>query len=161
MATFTLVLEIEDSCKQINRNFSLVKIQTNEKQTNKKKIKRGPLYDPQSTTNVFGKVLRIDVNKRSNSTLYSIPDSNPFVNRTSNSTNGNITTGPTSPPILNVPGDTAAIPNATTGLPEIFVWGLENPYRIWFDRKGLLWIADDGVEYEELDNAWMPGLNFG
>ena len=53
------------------------------------------------------------------------------------------------------------------GLPEIWAYGLRNPWRFSFDRKtGDLWIADvGGSEREEIDLAPAPergrGQNFG
>lgn len=50
-------------------------------------------------------------------------------------------------------------------LPEIYHWGLRNPFRISFDRQtGALWIADVGQNaWEELDYVapGQKGLNFG
>jgi glucose/arabinose dehydrogenase len=49
--------------------------------------------------------------------------------------------------------------------PEIWAWGLRNPWRLCFDRaSGLLYIADVGQnECEEIDvaPARAPGLNYG
>lgn len=51
------------------------------------------------------------------------------------------------------------------GLPEIWLTGLRNPWRMSFDREsGDLWIADVGQSgYEEIDvaRAGVGGLNFG
>jgi glucose/arabinose dehydrogenase len=49
--------------------------------------------------------------------------------------------------------------------PEIWAWGLRNPWRLCFDRAaGLIYIADVGQnEWEEIDiaPARSPGLNYG
>lgn len=51
------------------------------------------------------------------------------------------------------------------GAPEIYHWGLRNPWRISFDvASGDLWIGDVGQgKWEEIDMApaGSPGLNFG
>ena len=51
------------------------------------------------------------------------------------------------------------------GAPEVFVWGLRNPWRFSIDSKtGTLWIADVGQDdFEEINAAPIsdPGRNFG
>src|SRR5687768_13199356 len=85
--------------------------------------------DPQDTGQDFdrllGKILRIDVNSTSPPNNYSIPPDNPYLPYTG-------------------AGDT---------LPEIWMNGLRNPWRIAFDRAtGDLWIADVGQNlYEEIN----------
>jgi glucose/arabinose dehydrogenase len=86
----------------------------------------------QDSTNLLGKILRIDVNAGS---PYSIPASNPFVGR---------------PPAA----------------PEIWAYGLRNPWRFSFDRlTGDLYIADVGQDaWEEVDvqlAASSGGQNYG
>ena len=90
------------------------------------------------TSNLHGKILRIDVNgddfPTDNTRNYKIPPSNPFV---------------------GVGGDD-----------EIWAYGLRNPWRCGFDREtGDLWIADVGeLAYEEVNfqAAGAPGgANYG
>jgi glucose/arabinose dehydrogenase len=75
---------------------------------------------------------------------------------------------------IDVDGESADAPYAVPpdnpyagggGLPEIWHWGLRNPWRVSFDRQnGDLWIADVGQgAYEEVDVArqGQSNLNFG
>lgn len=90
----------------------------------------------QSLNTLLGKLLRIDVNNTSNGNNYAIPSSNPYLN------DGNANT-----------------------LPEIWAYGLRNPWRFSFDKTtGDLWIADVGQNiYEEINMApyTTSGLNYG
>jgi glucose/arabinose dehydrogenase len=97
-----------------------------------------PLGNGQSLTTLLGKVLRIRPGG---------PDA----------------TGPayTIPPDNPFANDAAA-------RPEIFAWGLRNPWRLSFDRgTGDLWIGDVGQgSWEEVDRwpagaGWTSGPNFG
>ncbi len=49
------------------------------------------------------------------------------------------------------------------GAPEVFAWGMRNPWRFSFDRStGELWVGDVGQErYEEVDVVPGSGGNFG
>ncbi len=96
-------------------------------------------YDPngngQSLKTLLGKMLRIDVGAAS-ATTYSIPASNPY--------SGN------------------ALCNAGTGTascPEIYSYGMRNPWRWSFDKStGDLWVGDVGQDtYEEVDRITMGG----
>ena len=84
-------------------------------------------HDP---TVLLGSLLRIDPTP-ADGAAYSIPPDNPFA------------AGP-----LTLPDGTAL-----EGAPEVFAWGLRNPWRIAFDPvTGELWIADVGQNaYEEVN----------
>ncbi|MDO7172858.1 PQQ-dependent sugar dehydrogenase [Mariniflexile sp. AS56] len=90
----------------------------------------------QNLNTLLGKLLRIDVDNTSNGNNYAIPSTNPYLND----------------------GD------ANT-LPEIWAYGLRNPWRFSFDKTtGDLWIADVGQGiYEEINKATSTtsGLNYG
>ncbi|MGD9695535.1 MAG: sorbosone dehydrogenase family protein [Thermoleophilia bacterium] len=93
-----------------------------------------PEGNGQNVNTLLGKILRIDVNRRSGGLRYGIPASNPFARG--------------------------------GGRPEIYSYGLRNPWRFSFDRvRGDLWIADVGQnEIEEIDYAARGrarGANFG
>jgi glucose/arabinose dehydrogenase len=98
----------------------------------------GPGADPsnmgQRTDVLFGKLLRIDVDRRENGLPYGIPPDNPFAGK---------------------PG----------ARPEIWAFGLRNPWRFSFDRAtGDIWLGDVGeISREEVDMipAGVGGLNFG
>lgn len=68
-----------------------------------------PLDNAQDTTNLFGSILRIDVDSTTGMLNYGIPADNPFA-------------------------------ASLTDAPEIYAWGLRNPWRFSFD------MADDGTE---------------
>ena len=88
----------------------------------------------QRLNTLLGKILRIDVNRRTGGRGYAIPASNPFVGRAG-------------------------------ARPEIWAYGLRNPWRFSFDRtRGDLWIGDVGQNTrEEIDYrpAGRGGANFG
>lgn len=89
----------------------------------------------QNTSELFGKILRIDVNvtdpEWNAGTLYKIPAYNPYV----------------------VVGG---------GKAEIYALGMRNPWRWSFDRQtGELWAGDVGQDtWEEIDKI-IPGGNYG
>jgi uncharacterized repeat protein (TIGR03806 family) len=95
-----------------------------------------PLNNAQTTTNLMGAILRIDVTGTGD---YSIPADNPF----------------------------AGNPRCATGqgaadCPEIFAWGLRNPWRFSFDRaSGRLWAGDVGQNSREEINIIERGGNYG
>jgi glucose/arabinose dehydrogenase len=93
-----------------------------------------PHGNGQDTGSLLGKLLRIDVDRRTGGRPYGIPAGNPFAKG--------------------------------GGRPEIYAYGLRNPWRFSFDRaRGDLWIADVGQNaIEEID--YRPrnrgaGANFG
>lgn len=95
-----------------------------------------PLANGQDDTNLHGSIVRIDV---SGPAPYSIPAGNP------NATNDVCTQGYGGAPC-----------------PEIFAWGLRNPWRFSFDRStGVLWAGDVGQRaWEEIDRIEV-GQNYG
>ncbi len=99
----------------------------------------GAIGNGQNLTTLLGKLLRIDVNGSTGNVPYRIPPANPYA--------GN------------------ALCNAGTGTqscPEIYAYGLRNPWRWSFDRgSGELWVADVGQNaIEEVDRV-VPGGNYG
>jgi Ca2+-binding RTX toxin-like protein len=89
----------------------------------------------QSLSNLFGKILRIDVHNDAfpadSTRNYAVPADNPFV---------------------GVPGAAA----------EIFAFGLRNPWRDSFDRGlGDFYIADVGQNTSEEVNLGQAGANYG
>ncbi|HEX5823889.1 MAG TPA: PQQ-dependent sugar dehydrogenase, partial [Candidatus Limnocylindrales bacterium] len=95
-----------------------------------------PQGNGQSRTTLLGKILRIDIDKPSGDRAYGIPADNPYAD------------------------------GAGGRLPEIWLWGLRNPWRMTFDRlTGDLWIGDVGQgEWEEVDvqrAGAAGGTNFG
>ncbi|MDH4049825.1 MAG: PQQ-dependent sugar dehydrogenase [Gammaproteobacteria bacterium] len=94
----------------------------------------------QNTKNLFGSLLRIDVDAGS---PYGIPPDNPF--------SGNA--------LCNIGAlDTDALESC----PEIFAWGFRNPWRFSFDgATGALWLGDVGEhEFEEVNLVELGG-NYG
>src|SRR5919204_59182 len=86
-----------------------------------------PVYaNGQSTRSLLGKVLRIDPRLQGDGSAYGIPPSNPFA--------GNPRCGP----------GAGAMP-----CPEIFAYGLRNPFRASFDR-----LTGDFVVGDVGENTW-------
>ncbi|MEO6185778.1 MAG: PQQ-dependent sugar dehydrogenase [Steroidobacteraceae bacterium] len=106
-----------------------------------------PEGNGQNRANLFGKIIRIDVNSGS---PYAIPPGNPFSAQAMCST----TYSPANP----------SAPRAAS-CPEIYAYGLRNPWRFSFDRAGSaadLWVADVGQGgFEEIDKIAAPGGNYG
>jgi len=99
--------------------------------------RHGSLGNGQNLATLLGKILRIDVTK----SPYGIPKDNPFVNQTKGSGSG-------------------AEPQATR--PEIFAYGLRNPWRMSFDRQtGQLFTGDVGQNLFEEVNLIQKGGNYG
>lgn len=111
----------------------------------------GDGYDPhewgQNLNVVYAKILRIDVNSKTGSLQYGIPQDNPFL-----------------------PADKAALDKLipfddkgqTGQRPEIWAYGVRNPWRVSFDRQtGELWVGDVGQDrFEEVDII-KKGGNYG
>lgn len=94
-----------------------------------------PNFDPQGYGQdlrlLFGKMLRIDVDRRDAGLPYGIPADNPFVGR-------------------------------KDARPEIWAYGLREPWRFSFDRvTGELWVADLGQERGDEIDIVRRGENFG
>ncbi|MEE4163910.1 MAG: PQQ-dependent sugar dehydrogenase [Woeseiaceae bacterium] len=91
----------------------------------------------QDTTRLLGSMLRIDVN--GTGAGYDIPPDNPFA------------ANPKCGPAANA-----------ADCPEIYAWGLRNPWRWSFDEAtGELWLADVGQNaWEEVDRVELGG-NYG
>jgi uncharacterized repeat protein (TIGR03806 family) len=99
-----------------------------------------PQNNAQNTHNLLGTFLRIDV---SGAAGYAIPDDNPFA--------GN-------PPC----GTSTAAGTGSAPCPEIFAWGLRNPWRFSFDPStGKLWAGDVGQNAREEINLIERGGNYG
>jgi uncharacterized repeat protein (TIGR03806 family) len=95
-----------------------------------------PNNHAQNTSNLFGTFIRIAVSAEGD---YSIPASNPFAG------NPRCDTGSGAAPC-----------------PEIFAWGLRNPWRWSFDRaSGLLWAGDVGQNAREEIDLVRAGGNYG
>jgi glucose/arabinose dehydrogenase len=95
-----------------------------------------PQGNGQSLTTLLGKILRIDVDHPTGDRAYGIPADNPYAD------------------------------GADGRQPEIWLWGLRNPWRMSFDRaNGDLWIGDVGQsDWEEVDvqrPGAAGGTNFG
>lgn len=97
--------------------------------------------DAQDLRTLLGKVLRIDVQGAAGSEPYRIPSDNPFADSTT---------------LCNVNG------TGPQNCPEVWAWGLRNPWRWSFDRNtGDLWLGDVGQrDIEEVDRV-VRGGNYG
>ena len=99
----------------------------------------GTIGNGQNLRTTLGKLLRIDISGATGGVPYRIPAGNPYV--------GN------------------ALCNGGTGAqncPEIFAYGLRNPWRWSFDRlSGELWLADVGQGTFEEVNRVTVGGNYG
>jgi glucose/arabinose dehydrogenase len=85
----------------------------------------------QNLNSVLGKILRIDIDKKSDGLNYAIPTDNPFV-------------------------------NDSNARPEIYAYGLRNPWKMNFDKEtGKFWIADVGQNEKEEIDILEKGGNFG
>ncbi|MFP6874057.1 MAG: PQQ-dependent sugar dehydrogenase, partial [Verrucomicrobiales bacterium] len=89
-----------------------------------------PLMNSQNLLSLLGKILRIDVDKKSGDLAYGIPEDNPFAGK---------------------PGMR----------PEIWTYGMRNPWGLHFDKGGRLWCADVGQGIWEEINLISKGGNYG
>jgi glucose/arabinose dehydrogenase len=97
-----------------------------------------PLDRAQDNTNLLGTMVRIDVDGGSPYAIPAADPGNPFV------------ANPTCPQGFSTSGEEC---------PEIFAWGLRNPWRFSFDRQtGDLWVGDVGQNaWEEIDIVTAGG----
>lgn len=111
-----------------------------------------PLHAGQDLTKHLGKILRIDVNTED--APYKVPRDNPFAEADK-------------PQLMSLFGMTEEQfnKNVIGSKPEIWAYGLRNPYQFHFGKTGDLFIADVGQNHwEEID--WQPagskgGENYG
>lgn len=98
-----------------------------------------PEGNGQNLNNVFGSLLRIDVDVDGNNALETNPDL----------PNGN----------YEIPSDNPRV--GQTGLDELYAWGIRNTWKFSFDSSGNMWGADVGQNsYEEI-NLITKGGNYG
>lgn len=91
-----------------------------------------PQDNAQSLAEIYGKLLRIDVDAQSNGLSYGIPEENPFAG------------------------------NEEGYREEIFAYGLRNPWKFSFDtEREWLWLADVGQNAIEEINLIEAGKNYG
>ncbi|GGG57065.1 hypothetical protein GCM10011414_28640 [Croceivirga lutea] len=98
-----------------------------------------PNKNAQNLNNVFGSILRIDVDLDGNNPI----ESNPA------SPNGRYEI-PNDNPLLN-----------KDGLDEIYAWGIRNTWKFSFDNQNRLWGADVGQNNFEEINLISRGQNYG
>ena len=98
-----------------------------------------PFGHGQDPGTLFGSILRIDVANAQEGEPYVIPSTNPFFGE------------------LGVPR-----PGETSPRPEVWAYGLRNPWRFSFDRlTGDLWFGDVGQAAWEEINILVVGGNYG
>jgi glucose/arabinose dehydrogenase/uncharacterized cupredoxin-like copper-binding protein len=110
-----------------------------------------PYRNAQDLGNLLGKILRLDVDG-DDGDVYRVPADNPFSGQVLDS-----------PSAQDAAQDGGYLPGAR---PEIWAYGLRNPWQFSFDRvTGDLYIADVGQnQWEEVNfvaAGSMPGQNFG
>lgn len=90
-----------------------------------------PQNNAQDLTELYGKLLRINVDKRTDESEYSIPEDNPFAG------------------------------NSESYREEIFAYGFRNPWKFSFNGQEELWLADVGQNALEEINLVESGKNYG
>jgi glucose/arabinose dehydrogenase len=90
-----------------------------------------PLNTAQDLKNLLGKLLRIDVDNKTEGKNYSVPTDNPFAG------------------------------NSIGYKEEIYAYGLRNVWRFSFDEQNRLWAADVGQNKWEEINLIEKGKNYG
>src|SRR5690606_36716856 len=99
-----------------------------------------PRERAQDTTTLLGAMLRLDVDGAEPYAIPSGADGNPFAGE------------PLCPPDHS----------ASWSCPEIYAWGLRNPWRFSFDRQsGTLWVGDVGQNAREEIDIVERGGNYG
>jgi glucose/arabinose dehydrogenase len=99
----------------------------------------GTIGNAQLLTTLLGKMLRIDISGGVGA-AYRIPPTNPFAANPTCGANG----------------------TGSMSCPEIFAWGLRNPWRWSFDRQtGQLWVGDVGQSAREEVDRVVLGGNYG
>lgn len=110
-----------------------------------------PLQAGKDLSTWLGKILRIDVNVPEDSVRpYAIPPSNPFADAQKEQLM--VLFGITEEQFATI---------RTAAKPEIWAWGVRNPYEFSFDLdNGDLWIADVGQNHWE-EIIWQPAASEG
>lgn len=112
-----------------------------------------PTGNGQNRNKLFGKILRIDVNSGSPYGIPAANPANPYAGNALCSVDYTHAFGGTPPP------------SSATMCPEIYAYGLRNPWRFSFDRSSStpdIWVGDVGQgAYEEINRIQSPGGNFG
>ncbi|HCO86054.1 MAG TPA: glucose dehydrogenase, partial [Arenibacter sp.] len=99
-----------------------------------------PNKNAQNLNNVFGSILRIDVDLDGNNPVESNPDE----------PNGN----------YEIPSDNPRV--GESGLDELYAWGIRNTWKFSFDGPtGQMWGADVGQGDREEINLIVKGGNYG
>ena len=101
-----------------------------------------PANTGQDVSDLPASIMRIDVDRRDPGKNYRIPPDNPWADKAA--------------------GANTASPTANSIRPELWAYGLRNPWKISFDRAtGNLWCGDVGWEMWELVYLITRGGNYG
>ncbi len=129
-----------------------------------------PLNTGQDLTDLLSCVLRIDVDRKDAGKAYAVPKDNPFVshaNTPASRADTPASNADTPVRIQKPNGEGAAKANPdesvrVTARPEIWCYGLRNPWKMSFDRPtGNLWCGDVGWEQWEQIFLLKRGENYG